>query len=95
MQRAPQAALLATLVALHPPLGAWDPRCQISFLTVARQPLDFGELQQAGRRERTRPFGMRSKACIDLAASAIKSCRRCLNWTSSGRATCRRKTESG
>ena len=35
MQRAPQAALLSTLVALRPPLGAWDPRYQISFFFLA------------------------------------------------------------
>ena len=58
------------------------------FILGPRKALDFGELQQAGRRERTRSFGMRSKACIDLAASAIKPCRRRLNWTSSGPAPC-------
>ena len=30
----PQAASTSTLVALRPPLGAWDPRCQTSFLAL-------------------------------------------------------------
>ena len=34
----PQAASTSTLVALQPPLGACDPRCQTSFL-APRQPL--------------------------------------------------------
>ena len=47
-----------------------------------RQPLDSGELQQAGRRDTTRSFGMRSKACIDWAASAVTPARQSLEWTS-------------
>ena len=44
----PQAASTSTLVALQPPLGACDPRCQTSFLALAAA-VDSGELQQAGR----------------------------------------------
>ena len=49
--------------------------------------LDSGELQQAGRRDTTRSFGMRSKACIDWAASAVTPARQSLEWTNAdGRA---------
>ena len=74
----PQAAGTSTLIALRPPLGACDPRYQTSFL-AAWQPLDSGELQQAGRRDTTRSFGMRSKACIDWAASAVTPGHQSLN----------------
>ena len=77
----PYAAGTSTLVALRPPLGFCYPRYQISFLGP-RQPLDSGELQQAGRRDTTRSFGVRSKACIDWAASADTLGRRSLEWTS-------------
>ena len=48
---------------------------------------ELHELQQAGRRDTTRSFGMRSKVCIGWAASAVTPGRRSLEWTSSGRAT--------
>ena len=44
-----------------------------------RELLDCRQLQQAGRRERTRFFDRRSKAGIDLAASAITLGRQSLN----------------
>ena len=54
---------------------------QISILGP-RKALDFGELQQPGRRGTTRFFGTRSKVSMDLTASAIKPGRRSLNRTS-------------
>ena len=87
----PQAAGTSTLVALRPPLGAWDPRNQISFLAASAAARLRCELQQAGRRDTTRSFGMRSKACIDWAASAVTRGLRSLEWTS----TDGRRAESG
>ena len=43
---------------------------------------DSGELQQAGRRDTTRCFGMRLKVCIGWVASATTPGRRSLQWTS-------------
>jgi hypothetical protein len=48
------------------------PRSQVPDLVHGpRELLDCRQLQQAGRRERTRSFDRRSKGGIDLAASAI------------------------
>ena len=52
------------------------------FILGPRKALDFGELQQPGRRGTTRFFGTRSKVLMDWAASAIKPGRRSLNRTS-------------
>ena len=52
------------------------------FILGPRKALDFGELQQPGRRGTTRFFGTRSKVSMDLTASAIKPGRRSLNRTS-------------
>ena len=52
------------------------------FILGPRKALDFGELQQPGRRGTTRFFGTRSKVSMDWAASAIKPGRRSLNRTS-------------
>jgi hypothetical protein len=73
-----EAACISTLVALRPPLGAWYPRCQTSFLAPSAA-ADSGELQQAGRRDTTRSFGMSSKVCVGWAASAITPGRQSLN----------------
>ena len=62
-------------------MGVWCPLYQISILGP-RKALDFGELQQPGRRGTTRFFGTRSKVSMDWAASAIKPGRRSLNRTS-------------
>ena len=87
----PQTAGTSTLVALQPPLGGW-PVSQVPDLVLGpRQPADSGELQQAGRRDTTRSFGMRSKVCVGWAASAVTPGRRSLN----GRATDGRRAESG
>ena len=40
---------------------------------------DSGELQQAGRRDTTRSFGMSSKVCVGWAASAVTPGRQSLN----------------
>ena len=42
------------------------------FILGPRKALDFGELQQPGRRGTTRFFGTRSRVPMDWAASAIK-----------------------
>ena len=52
------------------------------FILGPRKALDFGELQQPGRRGTTRFFGTRSKVSMDWTASAIKPGRRSLNRTS-------------
>ena len=78
----PQAAGTSTLVALRPPLGVCYPRYYPDLVLGPRQPLDSGELQQAGRRDKTRSFGMRSKVCIGWVASAVTPGRRSLEWTS-------------
>ena len=59
-------------------LGSQEP----DLVLGPRQPLDSGELQHAFRRDAIRSFGMRSKVCIDWAASAVKPDRRSLNCTS-------------
>ena len=56
----------------RPPAAAGGLRSQVPDLVHGpRELLDCRQLQQAGRRERTRSFDRRSKAGIDLAASAI------------------------
>ena len=74
----------------RPPAAAGGLVSQVPDLVLGpRQPLDSGELQQAGRRDTTRSFDMRSKACIDWAASAVTPGRRSLEWSldEHGRAT--------
>jgi len=56
----------------RPPAAAGGLRSQVPDLVHGPlELLDCRQLQQAGRRERTRSFDRRSKAGIDLAASAI------------------------
>jgi len=56
----------------RPPAAAGGLRSQVPDLVHGpRELLDCRQLQQAGRRERARFFDRRSKAGIDLAASAI------------------------
>ena len=56
----------------RPPAAAGGLRSQVPDLVHGpRELLDCRQLQQAGRRERTRSFDRRSKAGIDLAVSAI------------------------
>ena len=57
------------------------------FILGPRKALDFGELQQPGRRGTTRFFGTRSKVYIGWAASAINFGHQGLKSTSGGRAT--------
>ena len=57
------------------------------FILGPRKALDFGELQQPGRRGTTRFFGTRSRVPMDWAASAIKFGHQVLKSTSGGRAT--------
>ena len=52
------------------------------FILGPRKALDFGELQQPGRRGTTRFFGTGSRVPMDWAASAIKPGRRSLHRTS-------------
>ena len=52
-----------------------------------RKALDFGELQQPGRRGTTRFFGTGSRVSMDWTASAIKFGHQVLKSTSGGRAT--------
>ena len=54
------------------------------FILGPRKALDFGELQQPGRRGTTRFFGTRSRVPMDWAASAIKPGCQSLNRTSMG-----------
>ena len=56
----------------RPPAAAGGLRSQVPDLVHGpRELLDCRQLQQVGRRERTRFFDRRSRAGIDLAASAI------------------------
>jgi hypothetical protein len=50
----------------RPPAAAGGLRSQVPDLVHGPQLLDCRQLQQAGRRERTRSFDRRSKAGIDL-----------------------------
>ena len=64
----------------RPPAAAGGLRSQVPDLVHGpRELLDCRQLQQAGRRERTRFFDRRSRAGIDLAASAIIPGRQSLN----------------
>ena len=64
----------------RPPAAAGGLRSQVPDLVHGpRELLDCRQLQQAGRRERTRFFDRRSRAGIDLAASAITPGRQSLN----------------
>jgi hypothetical protein len=56
------------------------------FILGPRKALDFGELQQPGRRGTTRFFGTGSRVPMDWAASAIKFGHQVLKSTSGGRA---------
>ena len=57
------------------------------FILGPRKALDFGELQQPGRRGTTRFFGTGSRVSMVWAASAIKFGHQVLKSTSGGRAT--------
>ena len=58
----------------RPPAADGGLRSQYPDLVLgAQQPLDCRQLRQAVRRVSTRSFDTRSKASIDLVASAIKS----------------------
>ena len=64
----------------RPPAAAGGLRSQVPDLVHGpRELLDCRQLQQVGRRERTRFFDRRSRAGIDLAASAITLGRQSLN----------------
>ena len=61
----------------RPPAAAGGLRSQVPDLVHGpKELLDCRQLQHAGRRELTRSFDRRSRAGIDLAASAITSARR-------------------
>ena len=63
----------------RPPAADGGLRSQYPDLVLgAQQPLDCRQLRQAVRRVSTRSFDTRSKASIDLVASAIKSGRQSL-----------------
>ena len=64
----------------RPPAAAGGLRSQVPDLVHGpRELLDCRQLQQVGRRERTRFFDRRSRAGIDLATSAITLGRQGLN----------------
>ena len=72
----------------HPPAAPGGLSSLVPDLVLGpRKALDFGELQQPGRRGTTRFFGTRSKVSMDWAASAIKFGHQVLKSTSGGRAT--------
>ena len=72
----------------HPPAAPGGLLSLVPDLVLGpRKVLDFGELQQPGRRGTTRFFGTRSKVLMDWAASAIKFGHQVLKSTSGGRAT--------
>ena len=76
----------------HPPAAPGGLLSLVPDLVLGpRKVLDFGELQQPGRRGTTRFFGTRSKVYIGWAASAIKPGRRSLHRTSKDR----RRVQSG
>ena len=77
-----------TSYPVHPPAANEGLMSLVpGFILGPRKALDFGELQQAGRRGTTRFFGTRSKVSMDWAASAIKFGHQVLKPTSGGRAT--------
>ena len=76
----------------HPPAAPGGLLSLVPDLVLGpRKVLDFGELQQPGRRGTTRFFGTGSKVYIGWAASAIKPGRRSLHRTSKDR----RRVQSG
>ena len=67
----------------HPPAAPGGLLSLVPDLVLGpRKVLDFGELQQPGRRGTTRFFGTGSRVPMDWAASAIKPGRRSLHRTS-------------
>ena len=63
-----------TSYPVHPPAANEGLMSLVpGFILGPRKALDFGELQQAGRRGTTRFFCTRSKVSMDWAASAISS----------------------
>ena len=77
-----------TSYPVHPPAANEGLMSLVpGFILGPRKALDFGELQQAGRRGTTRFFGTRSKVSMDWASSAIKFGHQILKPTSGGRAT--------
>ena len=52
----PQTAGTSTLVALQPPLGAWYPRCQTSFLALG-SPLTLASCSRMVEEIRPAPSG--------------------------------------
>ena len=76
----------------HPPAAPGRLLSLVPDLVLGpRKVLDFGELQQPGRRGTTRFFGTGSRVPMDWAASAIKPARQSLNRTSMDR----RRAQSG
>ena len=76
----------------HPPAAPGGLLSLVPDLVLGpRKVLDFGELQQPGRRGTTRFFGTGSRVPMDWAASAIKPGRQSLNRTSMDR----RRAQSG
>ncbi len=72
----------------HPPAAPGGLLSLVPDLVLGpRKVLDFGELQQPGRRGTTRFFGTGSRVPMDWAASAIKFGHQVLKSTSGGRAT--------
>ena len=72
----------------HPPAAPGRLLSLVPDLVLGpRKVLDFGELQQPGRRGTTRFFGTGSRLPMDWAASAIKFGHQVLKSTSGGRAT--------
>ena len=67
----------------HPPAAPGGLLSLVPDLVLGpRKVLDFGELQQPGRRGTTRFFGTGSRVPMDWAASAIKPARRSFHRTS-------------
>ena len=72
----------------HPPAAPGGLLSLVPDLVLGpRKVLDFGELQQPGRRGTTRFFGTGSRVSMVWAASAIKFGHQVLKSTSGGRAT--------
>ena len=77
-----------TSYPVHPPAANEGLMSLVpGFILGPPKALNFGELQQAGRRGTTRFFGTRSKVSMDWVASAIKFGHQVLKPTSGGRAT--------
>ena len=72
----------------HPPAAPGGLLSLVPDLVLGpRKALDFGELQQPGRRDTTRFFGTGARVPMDWTASAIKFGHQVLKSTSGGRAT--------